>query len=175
MVLVSKLPVMAIFVAAYAVAGSWPQEPDGFKGIRFGMSQDEARQANQNVTCPTSSSTTCFLRLDFGSFNVQAYFRFTLDGMSSVSASFDSSRFDEIKEAFEEKYGKPDSDDTETVSTRAGARLTNERLRWTGRKVYILLERYGSSIGEGLLGISLQSDLEWRVRKEREAAKKALE
>ena len=68
-----------------------------------------------------------------------------------------------------ERYGQPTSRSAPEIQNKAGARFENEVLQWVGKKVHVLLSRYGDSLafGTGTIRTKAGVDEDARKRKER--------
>ena len=93
--------------------------------------------------------------------------------LSSVLLSFESKNYEELKEIFIERYGKPTSLQHKPYKTQGGAESTNETLMWTGPHSFIDLSRYGSRITEGSAIMGTNESLEAFAKKRAEEIKDA--
>jgi hypothetical protein len=92
---------------------------------------------------------------------VAARVRFRSDSFSSMAAIFTA------------RYGKPAKRINPEVSNRLGGRFENNKIFWTGKRVTVLLSRFGEKLDEGYALISLNSYLSEFTKDEERKAKEA--
>ena len=161
--------VVAVFLFAAVENGYAFSEPDGFRGVTWGATVDEAQAKLPGLGCGTR---TCFGDLDIAGQTVTAMFDFRDGGFYAVYLRFGSSRFEVLKSVFVERYGAPTQRRLETVRNSSGARLENEVLEWSGAKVYIRLQRYAGRLRAGSARIMTQTGRAEELRKFHEQMKR---
>ena len=197
--------VFTFLVAVQAQQNSWLKEPDGFKGLKFGSTEEEFRKTfgvypkrseygtvsdncgnnphdtvewqmahPPGATPPRLRNRFCFYRIEVGKFALITHFAFNDDQFRRVSGTFSPEYFTDVKEIFLDTYGPPSSTEQEVVQTKTGAQYTQERLIWIGKKVRLYVEKFGSTIDQGLFGLAQIEDLDKMSEAQQEANKKAL-
>jgi len=157
----------------------WLQEPDNFKSVKFLDSTDAAKEHVPAIECMTPmaglSHGRCVLMIDLPGARqgLKVHFIFINDKMRSVTGSFPSSSFSDVKDVFVEKYGKPTLDQTGEVQTGFGVKYQQEMMTWIGEKVTILLQKYSSTVNEGSVFIALVDDINQQIR-DKEAQKRSV-
>jgi hypothetical protein len=184
-------------LGAPQTANAWTQEPAGYRGIAWGGSVEDARKAmddGRGVTCtcgPAASRfarsckfkaegdpakapefRTCFSSMDVGSVRVQDILHFENEKFADAYMVFRSDQFAAMHDVFVEKYGPPTATEEHEITTRAGGKFMNTSLTWTGPRVTIRLERYGTQINEGIANLSLNEYIARREAQSKEEAKK---
>jgi len=152
----------------------WNQEPDGFKGLSFYSSEENAGARIGSCTKIDSDITACDITdSDIGSVGTHAVFAFQNDRFVSADGNFDSSNFEILRDIFIKRYGRPHEDQMQTVRNNAGGEFKNEHLSWVGKNVIVVLSKYGSTVIQGHFAVSLKSYLAEQVRRDEAAKKKA--
>jgi hypothetical protein len=144
-------------------------EPDGFRGVKWGATVDEAKATILGLGCGTR---TCFGELDMAGQSVTAMLDFRDGGFYSVYLRFGSSRFEALKPLFVERYGAPTHRRSERVQANIGGKSENEILEWSGQKVYIRLQRYAGRLKGGSARIMTQAGRAEELRKFHEQLKR---
>lgn len=92
---------------------------------------------------------------------------FTLyDGkLGRISMKPRSASWGRLSQAFVDRYGKPDFDESSPIRTRAGVAYENRKMRWVQPGGQIWLERYGSTIDDSSV-IYLSDDAIARLKQE---------
>ena len=182
--------------AVQAQENSWLKEPDGFKGLKFGGTEDELREmaVGGSLRCANNPHDTvewekahpalanpprlpnrfCFYRIEVAKFALLTYFQFRDDHFNRITGTFSSDYFTDVKAIFLDTYGPPSSTEQEVVQTKTGAQYTQEKLTWIGKKLRLYVAKYGSTIDEGLFGLAQLEDLDKASQAQEEANKKAL-
>jgi hypothetical protein len=137
---------------------AWPQEPEDFKGLKFGMTVEEVRKFMPfgQYAC-SSMDGEYFCRYPSDPFVF--WITFKAGKFTSLTGDFEPSMFGVLEEAFTSKYGKPQDAENSTVQNRAGATFQQRELTWTGDTFTIRLERYGSKVTEGFLSVRSTRDV----------------
>jgi hypothetical protein len=147
------LALALVVAAAPALAFN---EPDGFRGLKWGETKDDldaaaTKRGDATVLCPPSRPphAICSTEAMIGPTPATVDYRFRDERFVAVSLRFQPDEFSGVAETFIQRYGSPTNRSQEPVQTRGGTRLTNDILRWTGKAVVIELRRYGASANEG--------------------------
>lgn len=162
-------------------AAAWKQEPDSFLGLPLNGNLSDLPDCQrgvigfkQPVRCANRSSAT-YLQINPNP-DIGLHYLYSLDAKlfdDSIQYIYMSGRtedFEKLKDIFIQRYGKPHSDVTSEVKTRAGASFEDETLKWVGSKVTIVLSRYSDDINSYGASISVNQVQE---RYERAAAEKS--
>lgn len=154
-------------------------EPDGFRGVKWGASKDSlidsaTKRGDATALCPPTglALTICSTEAMIGPVPAAVEYRFRDDRFVSVAIRFQPSQFSGIAETFVLRYGAPTKRSQEPLQTRGGARLTNDVLRWNGKAVVIELRRYAVSADEGSAGLWTQAELTRALAERDKAIKK---
>jgi hypothetical protein len=131
---------------------AWPQEPEDFKGLKFGMSVDEVRKIMPFGQYACSSLPTVYLcRFPVDPFVF--WLSFENGKLANIAGDFDPNEFDSLEEVFVSKYGKPRSAENSSIQNRMGALFQQRELTWSGDVFTIFLGRYGAKLTEGILSV----------------------
>jgi hypothetical protein len=111
-------------------------EPEGFRGLPWGATEEQMRSAvSIERACvdlrPDQrwiADRSCPAILDLAGIGVQAEYRFRAGSFTSVILRFPSKDFERIAEIFSERYGEPTN-------------RTTDHLAWVGRKASVALYR----------------------------------
>jgi hypothetical protein len=162
------------------------KEPDDFRGVPWGATEKALRDklgeasAHGFEGCQTYSPEDRWLgnRYCLGAFPlagipVDAVYSFRANRFVRVNLTFPAQDFDRLAAIFVERYGPPTSSTRERYKTKGGAEAVNEILKWSGPRIAISLERYGSRITNGSARIVTRSELEESARLHAEQTKGA--
>lgn len=151
----------------------WPQEPDGFKRIKFGSTEVEAKAIARIERCYSieRSQRSCPLEIPLGGSTMGISLMFSGDKFVTAMGGFRSNAFEDVRAAFFETYGKPHHTTQETVQNRLGGTFQNETHSWYGKSVIVLLSRFGDTLDRGMFVVGLRSEMD-KETKEREGARK---
>ena len=159
--------ILALFIAAFLVTtvptngadSSW-QEPEDFRGLKWGASVGEMRKvfSTLNVDKPRDSGN----RIKsfyvggqrIGDALVQLYLGFLDDRFSSVNISFKSDDFLAMRVVFIVRYGQAHSTTEQTLQNRAGAEFVNPILTWKGPTLIIRIQKYTETLNNGRANLS---------------------
>jgi hypothetical protein len=86
---------------------AWPQEPDGFDGLKFGMSPGEVAgiiELGERISLD-HLNVAFQVRLNIGSLGVAGRLDFHSDQLIMVSGEFDIAGWDSVRSNFMERYG----------------------------------------------------------------------
>lgn len=149
----------------------WSQEPTGFHGVEFGMTEKEASDAvtDKFSNCWTQGEKRfCSDSFGIGTTSIKTSFNFVkiakegddpaslVNRFVGVSGRFDSNSYETVRAAFIAKYGRPMETFHAEVQNRLGAKFEREDLAWESPTIQIGLSRIGSSVTEGSFYISTQ-------------------
>jgi hypothetical protein len=154
-------------------------EPDGFRGLKWGATKDDLdaaamKRGDATVLCPPSRPphAICSTEVMIGPAPAMVDYRFRDERFVAVSVRFQPDQFSGVAETFILRYGPPTKRSQEPVQTRGGARLTNDILRWTGKAVVIELRRYAASADEGSAYLWTQAEFARMLAERDKAIKK---
>lgn len=137
---------------------AWPEEPDGFKGVRFGWTENQAESMAHLPCFPfVNGKLICKLEIDGGGFSMTAHFVFDSTGFTQAIGKFPSENYGDVKEIFVARYGKPHSTTQSDVRNRMGATFRQEELLWMGKRASVSVSRYGSNLSDGSFWVGLTS------------------
>src|SRR5258705_12182717 len=121
-------------------------EPSGFREVAWGSSSGDLRKKLPVDYCGDNPQAGHFCRsktLRIGEVPIgHAVFQFTNDAFDGVMLRFDPKDFDKLSAVFVERYGPPTSQEIQELETRAGGRVTNPILMWSGTATAIRIMRY---------------------------------
>jgi hypothetical protein len=162
--------------AAPKVTNSWPKEPDGFNLAKFGMS---AQQINELFTvdgCYPSHTGDryCGTKLDAGDRFWGIRFDFVNDQLVRITGDFAYDTYQDVRGGFLSKYGPPSRRWNSILRTRMGVQYRQEELLWSGKKVDLLLSKYGDDVDSGFFIFSLTAANARETAKRKEAIQKAI-
>jgi hypothetical protein len=127
--------VVAISYGAVSSSALAFDEPDGFRGVPWGASEEQTRAALNSRPCEDypfearkAGDRYCLAPMLFGEINVEAMYTFRADRLARVALHFESRDDDRLSAMFVELYGPP---------TGIGI----DRLGWSGASTEILLVR----------------------------------
>lgn len=152
---------------------AWPQEPGGFKGIKFGATEEQAKSVVGPIFCMDGRRVgrMCVLNIHVADFDMRVILRFIGGRFTQALGEFPAQQYSDVRDMFVEKYGSAHHTEHGTVQNKMGATYDQESLFWRGDNAHVILERYGSTISEGSFAVSL-ADAPDPMRQEREQAKK---
>ena len=158
----------------------WTQEPDGFKGAKFGASRSDLDFLSQECWDPSSQIAAmgrekCERIEQIGDVGVSLRYYLRDDKLVEVEGSFESKGFDELRKVFIEVYGRPHQTAHTPARTALGVMVVDEDLFWAGKRVSILLSKYLGNINDGGFSISLKSEDALIQQMKRDAHKKAVD
>ena len=174
LLIIGSLLLVCGFAAISYAADAW-QEPEDFRGLKWGASPSEMYTIFPAAPVKPSLSYGERIKLFFVSNEkigeVRTFFSigFLDDGFAYVDISFKESDFTMIDQAFETRYGTPHAVRDVPVQTRAGAKFTNIVKTWNGPSLNIRLERYSNKITDGHAVIAKRAYVDefMRIRKEK--------
>jgi hypothetical protein len=175
----SLLIALSLLALALASGASAFDDPDGFRGLPWGATEEQMR-TDVGGWCEDLSSTArwlgdryCVVEFQIGGIDGKATYVFRRDKFVRVTLDFKSRDFDQLAAIFVERYGAPTSTTQEPYKTQGGLETTNKDLTWTGPLVRITIHRYGSRITEGWASLATRADSEEAARLRKEQTKGA--
>ncbi len=163
-------------------------EPEDFRGVRWGASEDQLRKTLGGPTSAGRDIDLCYTiplehrqlgdractgRVILSDITVQAIYSFRADHFVSVVVNYAPKDFDRIAAVFLERYGAPTSEERPPFKSLDGLTATDQILRWGGPRIAIVLRRYAGMITEGLGSIATQDEVRESNRIFREQTKGA--
>jgi len=177
-VTVTILAILAISAVASRTLAF--NEPDGFRGVPWGATEDQLREKISVGSCSDYprdkhwiAERSCSGGFRLADLYVEPIYSFRGARFVRVTFAFPSSDFDRIAAIFIERYDSPTSDTTRPFKTQGGLESTNRILLWLGPVTSITLERFGTRITEGFASIATRAELEESARLRREQTKGA--
>ena len=176
--------VSILFALALASVALAFDEPESFRGVPWGASEQQLR-TTLGLTVGEHScheispeqrwlgDSMCFSLFTLAETNVHAMYEFRADHFVGVLLTFDSSNFERIAAVFIERYGAPTSEARPLFQTQGGLTATNQVMNWEGPAIQITLERYGNKITEGLGSLWTQDEVRESMSIYREQTKGA--
>lgn len=150
---------LSLALAAHAAAASqWPGEPKEYRGLPFGTSEKEVASKldlDAAVAClAIEGQRSCIHHTTIGEAKVVEVYQFEGDGLVQVHISFKSAAYEQVRDLFVERYGKPGETSHEPFETVGGRSAMNEFLEWRGGKLILQMEKFGPSLHESLAVIA---------------------
>lgn len=135
---------------------AWPQEPDGFNGLKFGATVSEVRTKTVFGSCLAESfgDVTCSTAISVGDVATNISLTFTNDHLTRFSGTFPSSKLNQLRDIFLHWYGNP-------------IRTDEFFWNWSGSRVQISLSRV-DALPDSVFVVILKSylvDLQARANK----------
>ena len=164
------------------------KEPDGFRGVPWGATEDALRdklgEASAHGVLFTGCENyppeqrwmgdrSCSGAFPLADITIHAIYAFRANRFVGVTLMFSSRDFEQVVALFIERYGPPTSSARESYKTQGGLEATNQIHRWTSPKIAIMLRRYGSHNSDGMGTITTRTELEESARLRRELTKGA--
>lgn len=155
-----RTTVFVLLLATYVHAF---EEPEDFRGMKWGVTVEEANQIIQSQwdkrrqsgeILPYTNKTDYPVndrhwRLEYSDTIGAVTANFTLEFLDkrflAVLFSFDSRGFDVIDDAFKSRYGKPTVEYAKPLSNAFGATFIDQRRMWQFKDVQILLMKYADA------------------------------
>jgi hypothetical protein len=148
------------------LAFAW-NEPDGFRGLLWGSTEGQVRQAEGYRYCLDVANRQiadrlCMLKFELSGVEVRAglFLRYAT-GLREVHLAFDPDRFEAVRDVFLERYGAPTGRRSSRVRNTHGMERENEELEWQGSIGYVALRKYNPKDGrlalsEAYIGAAVQ-------------------
>lgn len=150
-------------------------EPDGFRGITWGMSVSDAERTLKSLyakhllvgnepTCETArggqgiaDSAMCTAAMQMDSIRIGLSFEFYEDRFVAVTVVATAASYGELKSSFIARYGAPTRAEKRT-KPGPFSEYTSEELRWDGPTVRIKLSQYVGDLTFTVGVIALRSE-----------------
>jgi hypothetical protein len=177
-----------VLLAVIASAGVVPtthasNEPDGFRGVPWGTSEDALREKLGETSAHGVLWDRCGLftnanrwigdRFCAGAFplagvRMDAVYTFRRDRFTGVDMTFPSNDFETVAAIFRERFGAPTTAKEEVFTTKGGLKATNRIDEWIGPTIVIAIRQFGATIDQGPAALGLKSDRQEALRLRRE-------
>jgi hypothetical protein len=170
------IALVAVFFFCAAAAPSFV-EPAGFKGLRWGMSVEEAvkaviEQTPGPISGPRDSRVYGGFEIRYDDWVATAETQVTVElpagKLAAVSIRFNPRDFQVVKEVFVRRYGKPTLAAIRQLQNAMGAKISSEELTWKGPRIRISLVEH-ADLSTSVATLGQTADIERRAR-EREKA-----
>jgi hypothetical protein len=153
----------SLVLVALTNAGEPWQEPEDFRGLKWGASveemrkvfplENELREMRSVWAIPTLVGNRIkrftVSNIKIGTARTTLYIGFLDDRFAYVWINFNSRDFVELREAFITRYGPAHSMTVERLKNRMGAEFENPVLTWEGNTLAIRLANYSGTLTEG--------------------------
>jgi hypothetical protein len=152
--------IAALATSSAPSAGLAFNEPDGFRGVPWGATEEQMRSSvsieracsDYDVGIKPLGDRYCPALLSIGNVKVRAIYSFRSDRLVRVGLHFASTDFDRLAENFVERYGAP-------------THLDHDVLSWIGDKTAVALYRHlNSDIARGHAVITTQAEAQTMMR-----------
>jgi hypothetical protein len=185
-----KRAVVTILIALSLPASALAfEEPDGFKGARWGQSEGHVRAALaidprgevvfDCYAIPVASKhigdRSCRASAAVGTIPVRVTTVFRADRLIHISFAFDVRHFDQMEASFIGRFGEPEPIKESIVKSGAGVEYVNRTLSWRGQTVWVTLRKYAGTVKDSSASYTLLSDLEVSEKLKREGAGRGAE
>lgn len=136
-----------------------------FKGIQLGQ-PESAASIKEKIGIKCSPGKDPFKLICTGTTTIAKASAFAniVVGQSGVVQriflTFDSSNFNDVESALNEKFGQPSSTDNSTVQNRMGVSFQQVMHQWNDGANHIVFRRYGSKITKSSLIFFTDDDME---------------
>jgi hypothetical protein len=152
-------------------------EPDGFRGVPWGASQEQVRTtldfSRQNREDCTEITRDCQDLFWLGDIPLRTIYRFRNGRLTGVFLHFKSRESAKLAAILVERYGAATKEKREQFKTRGGVTASNQHLRWEGPKVVIDFWQFMGTLDEGLTTILTREEIEALDREVQEQTKDA--
>jgi len=170
----------SLFLASLSYAAEPWQEPEDFRGLKFGASVEEMRAVFGNKVPPSPNMSNNPRIKDFflsgdkiGAAQASFILGFLDDRFFHVHIMFKSTDFSTLRTAFITRYGEPQSTRSTKLKTAMGAEYLDETLTWKGPTLMIELQKYAGKISDGRAHITKHEFNEEMIRAHRQKQKDA--
>jgi hypothetical protein len=135
----------------------WPEEPDEFNGLRFGMSEGAAARVVELGECIQKIGPMLAVkaRLKLGHLDVAGRLDFHADRLVHISGEFDIACWEFVKSEFVLRYGAPHHLSSK-ISPQWGL---FEELSWSGGRIAIGLSGFPSGARAGCFYLDASCDV----------------
>ncbi len=166
----TSVAVFLLIVLAMSSALAF-NEPDGFRGMPWGTSEDDVRLKREPVKCDDYpfeqrwiGDRRCRGTFQLGDVTVTAVYKLRANRFIGVFLSFPSRDFEWVATIFGERYGPPTTSAREQFKTQGGLEATNQINRWSGPTIEITLQRFRGDITEGSASLGTHKDMQESAR-----------
>ena len=147
-----------LFFCALGLAQQ-PETPQPFevKGIKLGSSLAQSKE--KGLTClslpsdktPSDEYVCLVPNATYAGLSVSEMAMFYKDRLASIYFKFGQDKFETLKDALQQKFGKPASTEVKTYQNAYGAKFTGEYIVWSNGVSTITLEEMGGSRDQSVL------------------------
>jgi hypothetical protein len=96
-------------------------------------------------------------------------FTYKHQSFQGVLGRFSSDHYSDVRSAFTDKYGHPNTTTHETLQNAAGATFDQEHLAWNGKHIVLRLSRFGEEADESIIWFVPVSVLEdWQSKRDQQ-------
>jgi hypothetical protein len=175
-----------LFMGPMSIA-AW-NEPEEFRGLRLGQNlRDQARECPPSlleakercwklVAPPDAYGSTVYTLHNFGPIGDLSggtmFANQWNDRLIWIAVKMTHDGYSRLRDIVLQRYGRPTSEYTEEVVTKAGVRWPNQISRWQGSRVSIELHERSSRVDQTTLSAYTAELLEYEQRKRSEERKK---
>ena len=158
----------------------WKQEPDGFRGFKFGASRLDLGFKSQDDCTSTEryrgAGTSCERIEDpIGSVVVTFTYYFRNDKLVEINGGFRAYDYETLRDIWIAAYGRPHQSQHNIEGTAIGATYRNDAMYWTGKRASVFITKYLSNINDGMFSLGLISEDAEMARLKREEKRKAIQ
>jgi hypothetical protein len=166
----AMLIVLCVGVLSGGAAAFTAEEPNGFRNVRFGATEEQIRMAFPGVECYTHRrgfERLCRLNTDIG--DIPATVIFTLAPENGVGRfrqaviSFNSHDYEVLRDAFIAKFGQP----------TGRVLAANEQCRWWLSRSTASIQKYTSQLNVGVAALTAREDFGSPAKRQDERREKA--
>ena len=170
-----RLAVALVLVGSIVSSALAFKEPEGFRGVPWGASEDELRDKLGETSahgvlfdrCGAYPSEQrwlgdrfCAGAFPIGGITLKAVYRFRVNRFVGVMLTFRAEDFDDLVAMFRERYGPPTTSATEPFKTQGGLEGTNQLHRWIGPTIAISIQHFSGQISEGAATLTTNRELQ---------------
>lgn len=162
----------------------WKQEPNGFRGVMLGSTSSDV---GLELDCHSEDYRGieyqgilgCNDRKDLGtplsSWIINLVYNFRDDKVVEIVGIFEPSSYEQLRDILIAAYGKPHQSHHVVKQNKMGVTVTDEILRWHGKRVSVFIQKYEMFLEFGQFHIITNTENTERERLVREAKLKAIE
>jgi hypothetical protein len=134
-------------------AKTWSQEPNGFHGVAFGSSVNDAKTILPEATW-SSNGRMGIVPLALGKVQLTAGLMFSAGGFFKARMVFSNEDYEALKESTITTYGPPHGVEHSEIENPSGEKCQQEILTWHGNVATVVLSRCGDQVDVGVLVVS---------------------
>ena len=143
------------------------------KGVPLGATEADLVARFPGIQCRERTAATaeriCSVpKESYGSAEAGLLFAVIGGKVSNMSARFNSKDFAEVVAAMRERFGPPTSEETETVTNRAGAQFENKTFTWKRGGEIATARRYAGTLDRASVTFLSEASIEEFKRRARE-------